>query len=200
MIIGALTGGIASGKSQVLKEAGTFPDVETIQADDLAKEIYNPDNPCFQEVVDLFGPEVLTAEGSVDKGKLSDIVFSDPGLLRELEKISHPYVKGRIEGILECLKEKNIRMMLVEIPLLFQSSNVKFDIFDLVILVRASEEDQLKRLINRDGVSAKAAKRRIELQSLPDSATERSDFVIDAGCSLEETRKQTRDLMKELLD
>lgn len=200
MIVGAITGGIASGKSEVLKEVESFPHLEAIQADELAKEIYDPENPCFQEVVELFGEKILTDEGSVDKKKVSEMVFSDPSLLKKLEQISHPYVKGRIEGILECQKEKNTHMTLVEIPLLFQSSTIELDIFDLVILVKSTKEDQLKRLVNRDGVSVEEAEKRIELQRLPDSARENSDYVIDAGGSLEKTRKQARDLIRELLD
>ncbi len=200
MITGALTGGIASGKSEVLKVAKSFPRVKTIQADDLAKEIYDPDNPCFHEVRKLFGSKILIDKGSVDKKKVSEMVFSDPALLKKLEKISHPYVKGRIEGIVECLDDENIQVALIEIPLLFQSSSVEFDTFDLVILVQAAEEDRLKRLLERDGVSVEVAKKRIELQHLPENARKKSDYVINTEGTLEETRQQARSLLTELLN
>lgn len=200
MITAALTGGIASGKSEVLKIADSFSGVETVQADKLAKEIYDPDNPCFQEVLDLFDSRVLTDDGTVDLKKVSELVFSNPDLLEKLEKISHPYVKGRLEGIVECLEKKEIEMTLVEIPLLFQSSSVRSVIFDKVILVEASEEDRLRRLVERDGITPEEARKRMKLQSLPDNAREKSDFVICAEGSIEKTRSQARSLIEELLD
>ena len=200
MIVAALTGGIASGKSEVLGEAESISGVRTLEADELAKEIYDPDNPCFPEVLDLLGEEVVTDDGSVDLELVSYMVFNDEELLEELEEISHPYVKGRIEGILECYEKDNVRMVLVEIPLLFQSSTVELDIFDLVILVLATGEDQLNRLVNRDGVSVEEAKERIALQKLPDEARERSDYVIDATKTVVRTREQARDLLTSLLE
>lgn len=197
MITAALTGGIASGKSEVLRVAEAFPEVQTVQADELAKEIYDPDNPCYQEVLDLFGSRVLREDGSVDLNKVSEVIFSDPDRLEKLEKISHPYVKGRIEGIVECLERENVEVTLVEIPLLFQSSSVEIDLFDTVILVEASREKRLRRLEKRDGISSEEAKKRMELQSLPEDARERSNHVISSDGTIEETRRQARRLIKE---
>ncbi|MBS3787061.1 dephospho-CoA kinase [Candidatus Bipolaricaulota bacterium] len=200
MIAAALTGGIASGKSVVLEVADSFSRVKTVQADELAKEIYDPDNPCFQEVLDLFSSRILRDDGSVDLKKVSEKVFSNPALLEELENISHPYVKGRLEGIIECLGNDNIEMALVEIPLLFQSSSAGSVIFDKVILVEASEEERLRRLAERDGMSPKEARKRIKLQSLPENAREKSDYVISAEGTIEETRSEARSLLKEMLN
>ncbi|MFB6290932.1 MAG: dephospho-CoA kinase [Candidatus Bipolaricaulia bacterium] len=200
MIKAALTGGIASGKTEVLKVAKSFTRVRTIQADNLAKEIYNPDNPCFDEVVELFGSEILTDEGKIDLGKVSDLVFSDQSLRKELERISHPYVKGRLEGIIGCLEGTDTEMVLVEIPLLFQSTTVKFNTFDTVILVLASEEDQLKRLVSRDGITVEQARERIELQRLPEKAEKESDYVIKANGTLEETRDKAKRLIESILN
>ena len=199
MIKAALTGGIASGKSEIIRAANSFPGVETVQADDIAKEIYEPENPCFPEVIDLFGRDILTDEGEVDLGEVSDLVFSDPDLLEELEKISHPYVTGRLAGIVDCLEAKNKDLVLVEIPLLFQSSSVELDTFDVIILVRVDRDDQLKRLVERDGISREKAKKRIEFQRLPKGAEKRSDYVINAEGTPEETRKKARNLIERLL-
>lgn len=199
MITAALTGGIASGKSEVLQVAEAFPEVRTVQADELAKEIYDPDNPCFQEVLDIFGSQVLREDGSVDLKKVSEIVFSDPNRLEKLEKIAHPYVKGRIEGIVECLENESVELVLVEIPLLFQSSSVGLDIFDAVILVEASEEERVRRLEKRDGISRERAKKRVELQGLPEGARKKSNHVISSNGTIADTRRQARQLIKEQL-
>ncbi|MBS3792810.1 dephospho-CoA kinase, partial [Candidatus Bipolaricaulota bacterium] len=90
MITAALTGGIASGKSEVLRVAEAFPEVKTVQADELAKEIYVPENPCYKEVIDIFGSQVLREDGTVDLKKVSEIVFSDPNQLEKLENSSSP--------------------------------------------------------------------------------------------------------------
>ncbi len=200
MIIAALTGGIASGKTEVLKEAKSFSGVKTVQADDVAKEVYNPDNPCFDQVLDLFGARILEDDGSVNLKRVSEIVFSDTKILEELEKITHPYVKGRLEGLLESYEKENTDLTLIEIPLLFQSSGEDFNIFDRVILVEVPEEEQLRRLVERDGISEKEAKKRIELQKPPKIAREKSDFVINADETVEETRHQAQALIKELLN
>ena len=196
----AVTGGIASGKSEVLKVAETFSEVRTVQADLLAKEVYDPENPCFPEVVDLFGSDIVTEDGSVDLQMVSTEVFSDPGLLEDLEEISHPYVKGRIEGMVECFRKQGIRLTLIEVPLLFQSPHVDLDTFDLVVLVDASRDDQIERLVSREGVSEEEARRRMELQGMPDEAADKSDYVISSKGSVEETRSQARKFINDLLD
>ncbi|MBS3736260.1 MAG: dephospho-CoA kinase [Candidatus Bipolaricaulota bacterium] len=199
MITAALTGGIASGKSEVLRVAEAFPEVKTVQADELAKEIYVPENPCYKEVIDIFGSQVLREDGTVDLKKVSEIVFSDPNQLEKLEKISHPYVKGRIEGIVECFEKESVELILVEIPLLFQSPSVRLDIFDAVILVEASEEEQLRRLEKRDSISSEEAMKRMELQSLPEDARKKSNHVISSDGTIDETKRQARQLIKEEL-
>ncbi|MBS3792177.1 dephospho-CoA kinase, partial [Candidatus Bipolaricaulota bacterium] len=193
------TGGIASGKSEVLRVAEAFPEVKTVQADELAKEIYDPKNPCYREVIDIFGSQVLREDGTVDLKKVSEIVFSDPNQLEKLEKISHPYVKGRIEGIVECFEKESVELILVEIPLLFQSPSVRLDIFDAVILVEASEEEQLRRLEKRDSISSEEAMKRMELQSLPEDARKKSNHVISSDGTIDETKRQARQLIKEEL-
>ncbi len=196
----ALTGGIGSGKSQVLEEFAQFPEVQTVQADQLAKEIYEPENPHFQEVLDLLGEKVLDKDGKIDLKEVLDLIFSRPRLRRKLENIAHPYVRERLEELEEELGSRGLDLLVVEIPLLFQSSSVEMDNFDWVILVSAGQETRVERLTERDSISPEEARERIRLQSLPDGARESSDFVIPAEGAVEETRRRARDLALKLLE
>lgn len=200
MITVALTGGIASGKTVVLDAVRDFPEVKTVQADELAKEIYCSDNPHFEEVVDLLGADIVDETGAVDRKKVAELVFENEELLRKLEDIAHPYVRQRINELVKNYGDRDSGLLMIEIPLLFQSPDAELDIFDYILLVAVDREVQVERLMERDGISEATAKKRIDLQALPENARERSNFVIETGCTIEETRKKARTLVEELLD
>ncbi|MEF8798878.1 MAG: dephospho-CoA kinase [Candidatus Bipolaricaulota bacterium] len=200
MITVALTGGIASGKTVVLDAAGSFPEVKTVQADKLAQEIYCPENPHFDEVVDLLGSKIIDEAGAVNREKVAELVFENEELLCKLENIAHPYVRQRINGLINDHRDRDSGLLMIEIPLLFQSPDAELEVFDHILLVTVNREAQIERLMERDGISEATAKKRIELQELPKDAREKSDFVIETGCSIEETRQRTRALVEELLD
>ncbi len=197
----ALTGGIASGKTVVLNAAEEeLPEVETLQADNLAKEIYRPDNPYYEEVIDLLGPEVLRNDGKVDRKKVAELVFENPDLLQRLESLSHPYVSRRIEELIDRYEDEGAELLLIEIPLLFQSSEVDRSKFDRVLLVTVDQEEQVKRLVERDGISQSRAERRVELQALPEDARKKAEHVLETDCTREETKRKAVELLSEILN
>jgi len=200
MITVALTGGIASGKTVVLAAVRDFPEVKTVQADELAKEIYCPDNPHFEEVVDLLGADIVDETGAVDRKKVAELVFENEELLQKLEDIAHPYVSQRINELVNNYGDKDSGLLMIEIPLLFQSPDAELEVFDYILLVAVDREVQIERLMERDGISEATAKKRIELQALPENARERSNFVIETGCTIEETRQKAKTLVEKLLD
>jgi len=200
MITVALTGGIASGKTVVLDAADRFPEVKTVQADELAKEIYCPDNPHFEEVIDLLGANIVDETGAVDRKKVAERVFENEELLRKLEDIAHPYVRQRINELVNNYGDRDSGLLMIEIPLLFQSPDAELDIFDHILLVDVDRAVQVERLMERDGISEATARKRIRLQALSENARGRSDFVIETGCSIEETRQKAKTLVEKLLD
>jgi len=200
MISAAVTGGIASGKTQVLRVARGFPEAKTLQADDLAKEIYSPDNPHFEEVVDILGTEILNDRGEIDLESVAEKVFSDGELLKKLEEIAHPYVRERIKTLMVEYENRGTELFLVEIPLLFQSASVETNSFDRIILVTAEENLRIERLMERDGVSETMARKRVQLQKLPRNAREESDFVVEADGSIEETRRKAEEIIRTMLN
>ena len=195
----ALTGGIASGKSELITAVRDIPGVETVQADDLAKEIYEPNNPRFEEVVRLFGDDVKTPGGEIDLAEVRKRIFENGELRRELEGIAHPYVRERLQNIAEEKESEGAKLLLVEIPLLFQTNDVNADEFDYIVLVDAKEEKQINRLTRRDGISEEEARKRVSLQKLPSTAGDVADFLIDANDTRKETRRQGKELISKLL-
>jgi dephospho-CoA kinase len=200
MIKVALTGGIASGKTVFLDAVKDISGVKTLQADELAKEIYDPDNPHFDDAVKILGKDVLTEAGTVALSKVSNKVFQNEELRQRIENISHPYVKERIDELSDQFAKEGASLLVVEIPLLFQSAKVDQKEFDYIVLLSLDHDTQVERLIERDGVSRSRAQDRIKAQSLPENASEKADFVIRSDSGVEETKKEARMVIKEILN
>lgn len=199
MEIVAVTGGIASGKTEFLKVAKGFASVKTLQTDNLAKEIYRPENPLFKDVLEIFGEVIIDENCQVDVQKVRSLVFDDEELLQQLEGIAHPYVCRRLSELIKKYEDQGVKLLLVEIPLLFQSEDVKLDMFDHIVLVTASENVQIKRLMKRDNLSEKEAREIIKTQALPEEAPEKSDYLISTNGDLKETRQKAENLVEKLL-
>lgn len=200
MIKVALTGGIATGKTVFLEAVEGVSGVKTLQADKLAKEVYRPENPHFDEVVEILGQEVLTENGTIDLARVSNKVFQDRELLQEIERISHPYVRERIAELSTRFEREGASLLIVEIPLFFQSSEVDREEFDYVVLLALEHDTQVKRLVERDNLSRSRAEERIKTQSLPESAAEEADYIIKTDSSPENTRKEARRVIGEILN
>ena len=151
-----LTGGIASGKSTVsaiLSELGAV----VIDSDRLAREVVAPGSPGLAQVVEAFGPEVLTADGEMDRPKVGSIVFADPEKRRVLESIIWPLVARRSE---ELVAQGGPEALVVhDIPLLVESGQQ--DGFDAIVVVDAPHDVQLERMVRDRGMSIEDAEDRI---------------------------------------
>lgn len=199
MKVVALTGGIASGKTEILEEMSTVPGVKGIQADDLAKEAYRPGTEKYEDIVEIFGDQILDDSRRVDTGKLAEIIFESDQRRKKLEKVIHPFVAERMREMIDLARDEDIMLLIFEIPLLFQSSAVDERNFDEIILAEANIETRVKRLINRDGMSRKEAWNRVQAQQLPADVERKCDYVISTAGELAETREAARNLVSELL-
>jgi dephospho-CoA kinase len=151
-----LTGGLASGKSTVarwLGEAG----FAVYDADRWVAEMYRPGEAGARAVVALFGPEVLAADGSVDRKKVADRVFADPEARRALEAAIHPLVKQRYAD----LAAASTGVVVFEATLMVESGSAKA--FDFVVSVEADPESRRRRAVER-GLDEAAARARLEAQ------------------------------------
>lgn len=147
----ALTGGIASGKSTVA-DLFAARGVPVIDTDVIAREVVEPGTPALAAVVEAFGPEVLGADGRLDRRRMRERIFGDAAARRRLEGILHPAI--RAEMARRSLAAGGPYQVLV-IPLLAEGG--RRDHVDRVLLVDVPEELQVERLMRRDGVSREQA-------------------------------------------
>ncbi|MEU3093949.1 dephospho-CoA kinase [Streptomyces sp. NPDC006967] len=194
MLTVGLTGGIGAGKSEVsrlLVERGAV----LIDADRIAREVVEPGTPGLRAVVDAFGEEILAEDGSLDRPRLGSVVFSDPERLAVLNSIVHPLVGARSRELEEAAAEDAV--VVHDVPLL--TENGLAPLYDLVIVVDASPEAQLDRLVGRRGMTEEDARARMAAQATREQRRAIADIVIDNDVPLEELARRVQDVWSELV-
>ncbi|HHV55653.1 MAG TPA: bifunctional DNA-formamidopyrimidine glycosylase/DNA-(apurinic or apyrimidinic site) lyase [Firmicutes bacterium] len=194
LVVG-LTGGMASGKSAVLRffrEAGA----RTVDADAIVEELEQPGQPVYQAIVAAFGPEFVSEDGSLDKKRLAGLVFARPAARKKLEEIVHPAVLERLRQEMERARTDGVALLVVEVPLLYELGLEGW--FDAVVVVTAPEEQQVERMVVRDHIDANEARNRLCAQMPLASKVKRADWVIDNGGSLAATQEQVNALVQQL--
>ncbi|MFD8966188.1 dephospho-CoA kinase [Streptomyces sp. NPDC059568] len=190
-----LTGGIGAGKSEVSRLLTGYGAV-LIDSDRIAREVVEPGTPGLAAVVAEFGPEVLTADGRLDRPKLGAIVFADQDRLRALNAIVHPLVRARSA---ELESEAGPDAIVVhDVPLLVE--NGMTGLFDLVVVVDASPETQLDRLVRQRGMAESEARDRMAAQATREERRAVADVVIDNDGPLERLEPRVREMWKELTE
>jgi dephospho-CoA kinase len=190
----ALTGGIATGKSHVRSRFEALG-VPTIDSDVLAREVVAPKTAGFETVVREFGPDVLDASGALDRKRLGAIVFGDPSRRRALEAIIHPAVRRATDAWFAAL-DSATPFAIADIPLLYETGREKD--FDAVIVTACDPEEQVRRVISRDGLTEVEARRRLAAQLPIAEKASRADYVIRTDGSHAETDRQVRDVYESL--
>lgn len=193
MIIG-LTGSIASGKSTVanmLKEY-QFPIVD---ADLVARIVVEPGKPALREIVEVFGEDILLEDGNMNRKKLGDLIFHSPEMRKKLNRIIHPAIRQEMIEQREKWLSEGHEVVVMDIPLLFESKLQHF--VEKILVVSVTEENQLARLMERNGFSEEEARARISSQ-LPLSVKEEgADAVIFNNESIEKTSEQLASILKK---
>lgn len=190
----ALTGGIATGKSYCLHRFERLG-AAVIDADALARDAVAPGSAGLQAVAARFGPGVLLADGSLDRKGLGRIVFADVKARSVLESIIHPEVYRRIRGWLANLPAQT-RLALADIPLVFETGQEHE--FDRVIVAACSPEEQVRRIVVRDGLSDADARARVAAQWPIEEKIARAWRVIWTDRGFDETDRQVEDIYREL--
>ena len=192
-----LTGGIASGKSTVAKifeDKGAY----LIDFDALAHFAEEPDQLAWKAIVEVFGRDILNEDGTINRAKLGQIVFADQEKLSRINSIVHPAVFELWRRRIEDIREMNPRAIVVsDVPLLIEVSVQH--LFDVVILVYVSPEDQIKRLRERNEYSRKDAESRLDTQMPIDEKIPYADYVIDNKGPIETTRSVVNAVWEELI-
>jgi len=191
-----VTGSIATGKTTVagmLEELGA----RTIDFDVLSRVVVEPDKPAWQDIVAYFGEQILADDRSLDRTKLREIVFQDLEKKKKLESFQHPRIfEEFIKQVEQYASEDPHVIIQAVVPLLIEVNMQSF--FHNVLMVYASEEEQKKRLMQRDGSSEEMAMNMIRSQLSVDEKKGYCDLVVDNSGSLENTRSQVQKLWKQL--
>ncbi len=181
-----LTGGIGSGKSMVAQMFARLGAV-VIDADQLAREVVEPGQPALQEIAATFGSDVLLPDGRLDRPKLAGIIFADAAERAKLDAITHPRIRARMDEEIKA-RRSGPGVLIADIPLLYE--NDRTQTVEKVIVVWVDPKTQLLRIRQRDGLSADAARQRIDAQMPLDAKRARADHVIDNSGSRDDTRAQ----------
>jgi dephospho-CoA kinase len=196
MILVGLTGGIGSGKSSVtemFKDEGAY----VIDFDYLARVVVEPDTPAWRDIIDYFGPKILSPDRTLNRSKLAEIVFSDAQSRKALEGFTHSRIFEKQDSLLEDIKIKDPNaIVIVDVPLLFELSlNKKFD---KIILVYVSRDVQIERAIKRDALHKEEVEKRLKAQIPIEEKTLLSDYIINNEGSLKNTKDQVKKVIREL--
>jgi len=176
-----LTGGIATGKSSVCSLLQLYG-FKIIDADKIAHQKLDENSG---KIAEAFGSEFIS-EGKVNRKKLGSVIFTDEKARLKLEQILHPLIKEEILTQSAFCEEKEIPYI-VDIPLFYEKSN--YDI-DEVVVVYCTPEQQLQRLIDREGYTQEEAKDRINAQMPIDHKKEKASFVIDNTKNIKHLQKE----------
>lgn len=194
MVRVGLTGGVASGKSTVaaiLAELGAV----VIDADLLARDVVAAGTPGLAAVVDAFGPEVLTADGDLDRPAMAALVFGDPERRRRLETIVHPLVRAR-GADLEAAAPAGA-VVVHDIPLLVETGQA--DRFDAVVVVDVPVETQIDRMVALRGMTRAEAEARIAAQASREERRAAATHLILNDASLAQLRTRVEEIYLSLV-
>ena len=192
-----LTGGIATGKStvsEILRQLGC----EIIDADRLARDVVEPEQPAWKQIVAEFGGGVVTAEGALDRKKLGAIVFADPERRKRLEAITHPAIRARFQARLDELAAQGFAGIVVfDAPVMIESGNYKN--MDRLVVVVTDDATQAGRLQERDGTDEAEGRRKIASQMPLAEKAKLADYVIDNSGAREATAAEVRRVFAALM-
>jgi dephospho-CoA kinase len=179
----ALTGGIATGKTAVA-ELFAQHGVPVLDTDQIARDVVEPGAPALGKLVEAFGPDILDAAGRLDRARMRERVFADPTQRHLLESITHPAIRdelARRAAVVDGVYQVHV------IPLLVESG--RMDAYDRVLVVDCPQEQQISRLLKRDGMDLELARRILAAQASREARLSAADDVIVNTGTLEELRQ-----------
>ena len=185
----ALTGNIASGKSQVEQYLNSFG-IPTIDSDKIVLNLYT-DIDFAQKLQNNFPNYDIISDKKIDKQKLAKFVFQDKKFKSNLENFVHPYVLKEIQNF--CTKNSDKPLVIVAVPLLFECGWQKY--FDKIILVTAEEKTRLQRLLTRNNLFLTDAQNRIDAQLKQETKIAFSDIIIENDGTLADLKIKTQQIL-----
>ncbi|HSF16743.1 MAG TPA: dephospho-CoA kinase [Vicinamibacteria bacterium] len=190
-----LTGGIACGKS-VVRRRFEEKGVATLDADVVVHRLFEPGSEVVRELESVFGAKILTVEGAVDRKALGALVFGDLAARERLNAIVHPHVWLAIDAFFESVRARGEPLAVVDAALMVETGS--YERYDCLVVVHCTGEQQMERLMKRDGLTSEEAQRRIEAQMPLEQKKAYADLLIDTSGTLVETLSRTDDVLAAL--
>ncbi len=196
MLVVALTGGIATGKSvvaQIWGQLGCY----IHESDTLAHEFQAPNMPAWKAIVSHFGEKILNPDKTINRGALGAIVFTDMQERKFLNDLLHPMVMAKKRELVEKINREGRYKIFVSVAALtIEAGYAKF--FDKIIVVHCDKEIQLKRLMERDSIDRIKALEKFNCQMPPEEKLDFADYDIDTSGSLRQTLEQAEKVYRNL--
>lgn len=181
-----ITGGIATGKSSVVQH---FIDLgfPVVDADIIARHLLDQNEQAYNEVVKVFGSEILQENGEINRQALGALVFNHPDKLKQLDELMAPFLQ---ESILAAIKQasQNQKLVIVDVPLMYEKGYDEW--MDQVAVVYCTPEQQIKRLMQRNQLTEKEAKQRMDSQLPIEMKKLLAEVVFDNSNDLTQTIQQ----------
>lgn len=188
-----ITGGVGSGKSEVLRYLQEEYHAVVTQLDEVAKELQRSGQECFCQIVEAFGTEVVGEEGELNRERLGAIVFADTERLQTLNEIVHPEVKRWVEEDISRREQEGIPLYVIEAALL---PTAGYDtICEEMWYIYTEESVRRKRLKASRGYTEEKITQMIQSQPQEDLFRAECKAVIDNSGSFEDTKKQIGELL-----
>ncbi len=184
-----VTGGIGSGKTEVCRIFETLG-VPMLSADTIAKEISNYDPRVRQLLVELLGTQAYTSDGVLDRAYVASRFFSNKNIQRKVNAIIHPRVEEEIKRRFSTMEREGTRIGIVEAALIYEAGLDR--LLDAVVVVDASEEIKIDRIVKRDGSSRTSVLDRMKAQMDPSAKLKRADYIIHNEGTIEELEQKIR--------
>jgi dephospho-CoA kinase len=191
-----LTGGIGSGKSTVSRQLSAYDGAVVVDADLIAREVVEPGTPGLAAVVEEFGPDVLRADGTLDRDVLGAVVFGDEARRKALSGILHPLIGDLSMQRWADAEAAGARVLVHDVPLLVESHLE--ELYDEVVVVDVPVEVQAERLVGLRGMTEADARARIATQASRETRLASATRVIDNGGTMADLTKQVEALARHL--
>ncbi|MFY7798217.1 MAG: dephospho-CoA kinase [Dolichospermum sp.] len=187
-----LTGGIATGKSTVANYLATVYNLPILDADIYARNAVSFGSPILSKIVEKYGEDIIFNDGSLNRGKLGEVIFNVPEERHWVESLIHPYVRSCFD---KAIQESSANTLILVIPLLFEA-NLE-GLVNQIWVVSCSEQQQLERLMARNNLTAEQAAARINSQLPIAEKIARADVNLDNSSNLESLLQQIDRVIKK---
>ena len=197
MYVIGLTGGICSGKSAVAKYLKTLGAV-VWDADVVARKVVMPGHRGYEQIREAFGEIFFSKDGTLDRKRMGDYIFANPDKREVLNAIVHPLVEEDLVKSLGDYRKGNVQVVILDVPLLLESGMDRYA--DTVWVTSCGEDEQIRRLMQRNTLSIQQAWERLDAQMPDVQRRQNAQRVIDTSQDVEDTQRFLRAVYEELLE